>query len=288
MAEPLTAFASAQDRNAEQQRALLGAIAEQGSAGAAAYKQAQDQNQQLQQAALNQAAKAPSAQLGGTLELNASMLNNAQTTFNQDIARQTAANSDYMGQVGAAIPIVESRTRASVEQTLADLQAKREQMAMDKEMGMLSLQGQREQLAGQREARAAAAAERAAEEQGQFREIAFKGGKKVFQVDDGLTPYQRIQLDNAQRDDARADEKIATKERDDKRAAYLESLNTRWANGADEKGNVISGESYKAVYDVVNGTMTLDQALATYKTPKGKALSRKAIEDEVNRILAIS
>lgn len=279
MAE-LTAFASAQSRNSDQQRALLGAIAESGTAGAQAYKQAQDQNQQLQQAALGAAAgtgaAAPVVQgkLAGSLALNANALSGAKASFEADIARQQASNSAYMDQVGAAVPIVESRTRMGVEQLLAEAQARRERDAMEMEQARMSLQGQRENLAGQREARAAARAERAADA---------KGG--------GLTAYQREQIRLAEADNKRADDQITAKgaeaasdRREGKQASHLEGLRSRWGT-TDDSGKVVKdGESYKAVYAVFTGSMSLDEALNTYKTPGGKPLSRSALEAELNRL----
>lgn len=268
MADQLSAFATAQDRNADTQRALLASIAESGSAGKQAYEAQQAQNATLQQAALTAAAKAPSAQLADTLALNTNALGGAQQSFEQDIARQQAANGNYMSQVGAAIPLVAERTRASVEQTLADLQAKREQQAADREQAQLALQGQRESLAGQREARAADAAARA---------DAAKNG--------GLTPYQQYEVGTDKQD--RADKATADAKAvaDAKKADYLDQLNRSTAAKFDDKGNVSqSAQSYHAIYDVVNGYLSLDEALAKYKTPGGKPLSRQYVEDQINRI----
>ncbi len=279
MAQQMEAFASASDRSAQQQRALLAAIAESGTAGANAYKEAQTQNQQLQQGALAQASGSPD--VSASLALNAASLASGKASFEADIARQGAANSSYMGQLDAAVPIVQERTRLGVEEIMAKAQAEREQRAMDKEMAMLSMQGQREQLAGQREARGAAAAERAAEA---------KNG--------GMSEYQREMLKRQDADDARADGDRTTKataaaaaERDRKRGEALDSLNRRTgAISVDDKGRetIQATNGVKAISDVVNGYMTIDEALGAYKTPNKKQLDRGYLEREIAKILAIN
>lgn len=280
MAEQLSSFASASDRNEAQKRALLSAIAEAGSAGSAAYQQAQAHNQQLQQAAVTQAAGLAGGAGQGAqaaMALNDTALSTAKAGFEADIARQGANNSSYLTQVGAATPIVESRTRATVEQMLAQAQRQREQDAMQLEQSRLALQGQRESIAGQREARAAAAAERASANSGE------------------LTAYQREQIRLAEADNSRADRTMdradaaaAQARVDEKKSAYLSDLNRRWGTIDGKTGEVAkSGESYKAVFDIVNGYLSVDEALQRYKTPAGKPLSRSAIEAEVNRINGI-
>lgn len=153
MAE-LSSFASATNRTADQQKALLEAVAQAGTAGAKAYQTAQDQTGQLKQqavgAALNAAGTSPLAQVpGGSNALTAPVEGNfamrqadlaqGQATFGQDIARQQASGNQFFGQMQAAIPIVESRTRQAVERILADQQSEREVRQNQLEMSRNSL-----------------------------------------------------------------------------------------------------------------------------------------------------
>lgn len=94
-----------------------------------------------QQAMANQAAVAAAAHLAATQQ-----------------ASQAQQAGTYFDQVGAAIPIEQSRAASDAAQVLADLQAKREAQVAARQMAELNLQTQREQLAGAKEARAAAAA----------------------------------------------------------------------------------------------------------------------------------
>lgn len=167
MAEPLSAFAGAQQRTEEQKKALLQAIAEGGSAGSQLMQQqlqAQEANRQQAiasqaQPGFNTAGGAGFAQqisgiINQPFDLAAQMASTAQEVFNQDIARQQAAAGQFLTQVQQALPLEESRARSVVEQLVRQQQQEDAARAQQLALGQLELQAQREQIAAAREARA--------------------------------------------------------------------------------------------------------------------------------------
>lgn len=171
-----------------QSKALLAAIAEQGTRGAQYYEQAaqqaQAQKQSAVQAALDRAQGGPGAsatpaalttQLAGqaaqTGDQRAADVAQAAAYQQQDQQALSSANDTYMNQVQAAIPIVGAKINAqaaqqardnALQRQLADLQLQQSQLGL--ESTKVSLEGQREQNAANRAAAAAAAA-RAAQPQ---------------------------------------------------------------------------------------------------------------------------
>lgn len=157
------AFANAAVSNDDQKRALLAAIAQNGSAGAAALQQQAQQAQQAKAAAIQQIAgatkgnsasisspgfagqqQALGAQVG---DLRAADIAQGQQAYNQNIGQISAANDSYMGKVGAAIPIVQSRTQAAVQQIIAQQREAEAQRQAALQQQQLQLQQQRESIA---------------------------------------------------------------------------------------------------------------------------------------------
>lgn len=166
---PLSAFDSAAQRTDAQKRALLDAVATGGQAGAQAYQEAQAANQAARQQALaaatgnmqgsplglipggSQSQTAPVQQEFARRDADIAQ---AQGTLAADTQRQALAGEDFFGRMQSAIPITESRTRASVEQIIREQEEAARERALALQMQQLQLEGQREAIAAQREARA--------------------------------------------------------------------------------------------------------------------------------------
>lgn len=162
----LSAFANAASKNDEQKAALLAAIAQNGAAGKAQFDRAAAdvaaQQAQTAQATKERTDFAPAALVAqlqqGTAQVygdRAADVAQAQGTFDRDIAAQNNANGNYMSQLGAAIPVVEARTRLGVEQTIREQQEAERDRALQREMAGLDLQSKRESLAAAKDAREA-------------------------------------------------------------------------------------------------------------------------------------
>lgn len=136
-----------------QKRALLSAVAERGQAGQAAFEAQQQAAQAMRADAVRGVAKdmgvtAPPAALAGQLgriaggpgRVYAGEAATQQAAFNSGIQGISAANSAYMDQAKAARPIAETVTERHVAQIQAELEAKKAQMAHDKEMAELEKQ----------------------------------------------------------------------------------------------------------------------------------------------------
>lgn len=154
---------NAAERTAQQQKALLDAVAQAGTAGAAAYQQAQTATNDIRQravgSALGAAATSPlSTQPGGTqaivqpiqnnLDLRSADLAQGQATFGQDIARQQVSGNEYFGRLGAALPIVESRTQQAIQKILSDERQAQEQRNLQLETSRNALAASRASSSG--------------------------------------------------------------------------------------------------------------------------------------------
>lgn len=201
MADPyspttLSAFDTAQQQTEVQRKALLDAVASGGAAGAQAYQQQQAQNQAMrQQAVANAAGAAQGSPLGlvqgGLASLQAPVardaalrdaeLGQAQSTLQNDLARQQSSGDDYFNRMQQAIPVTESRTRMGVEQIIREQEEAARERALQMQMAELQLQGQRESVAAQREARAF-------ENQMRQQELAARNNPKL------MDPMEREQL----------------------------------------------------------------------------------------------
>ena len=136
-------MASYEQNTDDQKRALLQAIAEQGSAGRQAYANAQTQVQTGRQSAVSGAlaragaVDAPEAyrqraqaEAVSPYDAASSSLASGQATFEQDIARQNVSNESYFDKVKAAVPILnaENESRRQSQMFLGD-QADQERQA---------------------------------------------------------------------------------------------------------------------------------------------------------------
>lgn len=143
----LSSFQNAQQRTDEQKRALLSAIAQHGSAGKQQYDQAQQELNQGRTAAVNEAATRAGAigapaeylaqarqQAASGYDMRSTDLAQNQAAFGADMERQGATNEQFFGQLGAAIPITESRTRAAVEQIIREQEEARQAREMEAQM----------------------------------------------------------------------------------------------------------------------------------------------------------
>lgn len=163
------------DQVKAQQAALLQAIAEQGSRGAAIYQQQQDANAAQRQAAVQTALEraqnlggpgdpgAPvslqtqlAAQAAKPADERAAYLTSGQGSFAQDQAALTGANDTYMNQLQAAIPLVTEHANQSAAAQQRELAVRQQLAQMDLERARLGLEGDRLGLEGQRAALARA------------------------------------------------------------------------------------------------------------------------------------
>lgn len=166
MAEQLSAFQNAQSRTDEQKRALLAAIAQHGSAGKQEFDRAQQELGAGRSAAVSEAAQragvigAPAEyiaqarqQAGSGYDMRQADLAQNRAAFGADIERQGAANEQYFSQLGAAIPITESRTRAAVEQIIREQQEAEQERLLKQKLQEQELADRDEQRAFEREDR---------------------------------------------------------------------------------------------------------------------------------------
>lgn len=164
-----SAYGNATERNDAQKKALLDAIAQQGTAGREAYqKSGQAINKDRQaaiQATMGQGAGGQNLLAGQSQEelgflpggradaLSALAGSNrsAQAQFQADRSTQAAGVNEYFGRLNSAIPIEQSRTQGAIEQIIKqqeDAQAERE---FQKQMQQLQLQQAQTQLQQTRE-----------------------------------------------------------------------------------------------------------------------------------------
>lgn len=148
----LGAFQGAQGDADVQKRALLAAVAQRGQAGQAQFETQQKAAQEQRAAAVQGVAKdmglhAPPPGLAGQLGATAGAPGAAyaeeagrqQAAFGAGIGQIGAANSAYMDQVAAAVPVVESVTERDVARIRAEVEAAKAQQAHEAEMRRLDL-----------------------------------------------------------------------------------------------------------------------------------------------------
>lgn len=163
MAEQLSSFATASDRTEQQKQALLAAVANAGSKGAAAYEQAQTQTgglkNQAVSAALGAASTSPvagipggSAAITAPIEQNFAMrqadLAQGAAGFQQDIARQQASGEQYFGRMQTALPVVENYTRQAVEKILSAERESQADRQLQREIAQNQLAQSRQSASG--------------------------------------------------------------------------------------------------------------------------------------------
>lgn len=161
----LSAFSSATERTQAQKKALLDALASQGSAGMTKLQETQGQLQEGQQAAVGQAlqrtAATSSASRPGAFQAAAAEAAapaqaqiddsaRAQGVFQEDIARQAATNEQFFGQLEGAIPVVQERTRLAVEEIIRQQEEAERDRALSQQLAEMQLVGQREQNAARK------------------------------------------------------------------------------------------------------------------------------------------
>lgn len=259
-----------QDRAEAQKRALMGVIADHGAAGAQAYAENQAQVAQQGQATL---AGAASRTRGSAVEGNADFANgessrmqaitnlysqdlaHGQQSLANDFSRMDRSNQDYHNQIGEAMPLVAQNIAGqfqAAQQRKAEEDARREH---ERQMAALQLQAQEEQVAAAREARA--------------------GGAKDNRTDDDKR-MDALKIQAAERDlntpDAKAAEAAAAgREKDAMRRA------------SDVLGGV-GTNGWAAFQDILNGTISLQDAQQKYHTPRGKSLSWGVIQGLVRDV----
>lgn len=163
------AFANAGAQNTDQKAALLAAIAQNGSNGQAALQAQAAQAQAMKAAAIqqiNDATKGNSATVStpsfagqqaglgaGVGDARAADIAQAQQAYGQNMDAMKASNASYFDKVGAAIPIVQARTQAAVQQIIGQQKAQAAAQAAALQQQQLQLQAQRESIAAQAQQR---------------------------------------------------------------------------------------------------------------------------------------
>lgn len=152
-------MAEAVDDTQAQSRALLQAIAQEGQRGRLAYEQSQAEAQAQQMSAIDSAI-GRSAQINAPAALQSQLAQQAAAPtaqrmadvgaatsyYNQDIGRLATANSNYMDQVSAAVPVVQSTTDRAVAGIRAQQEEAAAQRALQREIAQMQLEGQRMDL----------------------------------------------------------------------------------------------------------------------------------------------
>lgn len=250
----LGAFGSAQATTDAQRQALLAAVAESGAAGAQQYAQAQAQQgtaqEQAVRNALQMAQQSPLSVITGgynvvTDPVNADFarmgadLDAGRQAFSQDIARQTAAGQQYMGQLSQAIPLVEARTRAQAQQIAEQARQEAADRAMRMAMGQMEMQSARERQQFDRESMAW-------ERQQQL--IANKtGGRDPLET---ALMQQQLDMGNQQLTNDREDRETA------RQNTAFDSVVTRYATGEHAAGRA------QAIEAIVNAGEGEEMVLA--------------------------
>ncbi len=276
----LSAFGTAQATTDAQRQALLAAVAQSGAAGAAQYQTAQDTQHNAQSEAVRTAMEiaqgSPLAHMTGGYDVVTDPVNNdfirqgadldaGRQAFSQDIARQQAAGQQYFGQLSQAIPLVESRTRAQVEQIMAEERQAAQARAMQMAMSQLDLQSQREQIAAQREAR---------DYDRQERQMAAKTG--------GRDPLEtRLMEQELRRGDLELEDYQTTRDETRRQTAF-EGVVTRFATGEHAGGRAQAIEAITNAGEGQEMILAMQQVFANADQYGIDPSDQHAIMDAVN------
>lgn len=262
-----------QDRTTAQKKALMGVIAEQGAAGAQAYGESQ-----AQVAATGQNALAGAAQRtkGSAVEGNADFasdntnrmnaitslyqadLNHGRESLGNDMSRLSASNSAYHDQISEAMPMVAQNIQGQFSAAAQRIAAEEKRREDERRMQEMQMQAQQEQLQAAREDRASRQA---------------NGGDN--------------RTDDAKRMDALEiqgmEQKLAAGDPKANEAAAAEREKGAMRKASDVLGGV-GTNGWAAFQDILNGTISVQDAKNKYHTPRGKSLSWDVIQNLVRDV----
>jgi len=272
----------------EQKKALLQAIAEQGSAGRQAFQNAQTANEQQKATAMQQALarataiNAPDAfnqgaaqDLARPFDATASNLSNQQATFDADLARSAATNSSYFDKVKASVPIVRAQSDAEIARILAEAKqntSDRQEQLNESLLSRMDNEAQRKYLTDQRAADTTKSAKDAAREDELWKRKLEELG--ITSKDDAAERAFKKEIEQMQLEEARVG------------LANTRASGARAASSASRGGNYAGAGT--PIADLLHGLGGQTAAKATLRNPVADAVSNllrqsKATTSAANR-----
>lgn len=143
-------YSGAQARTETAKKALLAELANTAAAGGAVNSAIQSDATALQPRVSKYADPSSGQALSGVQ----TALGQESNAYQQLAALSQQSAGNYFTGVQQALPLEQSRAASAAAQIYADIQAKKEQQAQEREMAQLALQKQREEIAYEREQRA--------------------------------------------------------------------------------------------------------------------------------------
>ncbi len=178
------------------------------------------------------------------------------------------ANENYGNQVSQATPLVHQQTQRELNSLTSRAREASADRAQARALADLQMRNSREDRAASSEANKISL-ERA--------RLGLEGDKLSYNAQLDAAREKALGSGGLTDNDLRAVEANVNKTTDQVRSAYGRSMVEATGSQVDDKGKVVPSEGMKALNDMIQNGLSIDEALAKYKTPGGNQLSRDAL-----------